>query len=64
MYNIDTYMYLPTVLEHPGQSRIYCSRPLSRTQEAIYLESPAKSGHQLPRYCTVAVRQVIFISAY
>ena len=26
--------YLPTVLEHPGQSWIYCSCPLSHTQDA------------------------------
>ena len=40
----DTYP--PTVPEHPGQSR---------TQEAIYLESPGKSGHPLPRPSHVLV---------
>jgi len=48
-FDIDTYP--PTVPEHPGQSRTYCSRPLSRTQDAIYLECPGKSGHPLLTYC-------------
>jgi len=47
--------YLPTVPERPGQSWIYCSCPLSCTQNAIYLECSRKSGHQLPRPSQVLV---------
>ena len=50
-----------------GQSQIYCSCPLSRMQDAIYLECPGKLGHQLPRpfrywyRSSYVVRQLIFV---
>ena len=48
-FSLNLLSYLPTVPERPEQSRIYCSFHLAHTQDAIYLECPGKSGHQLPR---------------
>ena len=42
--------YLPTVLERLGQSQIYCSCPLSRTQFAIYPENLVINYPDLLRY--------------